>query len=482
MYWFVPYWFSLFAKNIIIFQGEPVSFFVWFGWTSVDSELGKEKSTWSKTSQQTSQILAGVSMYFSTALVVRCLFKNWIAPDVSTWKSSFVEADNDGIGFELDEAQEFFILDNKTCTNSSAPSGRKGISQDSASTAKYAFYYHVFVLVFGLVGNTLTLCLLRRTKTPKTIKIILICLSLSDNIYLLRYVPLMIYEAITHKNPLHIFVSICKLWPLSGFFFNHMSFWLVAILTLERCIAISKPFTFKTYVNMKSTLSVISLFALINSALAIFAAVNFNLISIHNSDGNFVKSTCTPVNHFPMILFLNVSVGHFVPECIVLIGNILIVVNFMKHRDLVSNVNNTSRGAPDSKLLLTTISVSVALITLSTPLDIYTVFGRYIFGPELLRNPNNIYHTVSFALGYTNFGINFYLYVAFAKAFRSELRTLVCGATTNGKRPSERSTASTVETELASGVQCISGGSTAVMAPEPETFAGTQEPTPAAPM
>lgn len=366
---------------------------------------------------------------------------------------------NNSTGPEVLNGSYFSVTaDNVTCSNLTHPAeGQMDVDNSSSANSRYAFYYKIFVLVFGVFGNTLTIALMGRTKKPKTMKIILISLAISDNIYLLRHAPLMIYHKIFKTYFINTYRSLCKLWAISGFFLNNFSFILVAMLTVERCIAVAAPLKLKSHVTTKSTLAAVSILALVCLGVGLFVMVNTNLVNFYNKDGDLVRSSCDVVNYVQLILLGNLIIGHFIPGCVVVFGNILIWRFLRKHQSAMTNLNNTRSTASDSNFLWTAVSVSVALICLNFPMDFYFVFARYIFGRDVLSNPNNIYLTVALATRYTNYSINFYLYVAFAQSFRKEVwnfvrRLVTCTGKTLGQKNELRGT-SNAESESVCGTK-----------------------------
>ena len=54
-------------------------------------------------------------------------------------------------------------------------------------------------------------------------------------------------------------------------------------------------------------------------------------------------------------------------------------------------------------------------------MTIYYTLGKHLLGDDIHQEAANPYFLVADSLTYTNFGVNFYLYVCFTKSFREEL-------------------------------------------------------------
>ena len=67
------------------------------------------------------------------------------------------------------------------------------------------------------------------------------------------------------------------------------------------------------------------------------------------------------------------------------------------------------------------VVISIAFLILSSPTTIYDAIGPYLYGDDFAHNFDNPYFLISECIQYTNYGINFYLYVCFTKSFREEL-------------------------------------------------------------
>ena len=145
---------------------------------------------------------------------------------------------------------------------------------------KYNVITHTVMMLFGIPGNILCILTIRQksfsemSRTP-----IIITLSLIDILYLTIQYIRTVYTH-THKGSiLHISNITCKFGDFSYLFCVHMDAWMIVVMSIERFVAVYKPYTVKrifTSVKIKCiVISLILLFLLLDVELC-FRSVHFN--------------------------------------------------------------------------------------------------------------------------------------------------------------------------------------------------------------
>ena len=305
--------------------------------------------------------------------------------------------------------------------------GNKMFANGEIETSiKITISYKMFVLLFGLIGNCLTIFVVRRTKTPITTRIIITSLAVSDNGFLLFAAPLTTVNAI-YKGFHHTSVS-CQFSLFVHYFFPNISNYLLVILTAERATAVALPLRVKSFNSGRkfSLLLTVVVFAI--SAWASFVAYNFDAMEKKTPQG--VLLVCAPrkETYFQAFQVVSGVVENAIPLIAVVGGNIVIIVCYSRNKKRTRNITETAgtdnRKLAEAKLFVTTLCVSVAFAVLSTPLTLYFTVGERILGNKIYSNRNNPFRLVAECMNYTNFGINFYLYVLFAESFRKEMRVI----------------------------------------------------------
>ena len=276
-----------------------------------------------------------------------------------------------------------------------------------------ALFYKSFILGFGLAGNITIIFIMRRTKTPITTRIILILLAISDSAYLIMNTPDTIVIMFFKKTFSDLSDGTCKLAIFSYVFFPSISAWLVAILTTERCFAVLIPLSVKRVVTKERLIVFLVIFVSIYLGWNCFIAYHANL------QVNYYGVNTCMISETISVIFSTVTIvcDLIIPLLIVLIGNIIIsCLIVIRRRNYASSGRSKSQGEVESRLIGTMLAVSFTFVVLSTPITIYYTLGKHLLGYDIFEQLN--YFLIADCLTYTNFGINFYLYICFSKSFR----------------------------------------------------------------
>ena len=125
---------------------------------------------------------------------------------------------------------------------------------------KYNVFTHTVMMIFGIPGNILCILTIRQKSFSKMSRTpLIITLSLTDILYLIIQYIRTVYTH-THKGSILDISNItCKFADFSYLFCVHMDAWMIVIMSIERLVAIYKPYTVKTiFTSMKIKCLVIS--------------------------------------------------------------------------------------------------------------------------------------------------------------------------------------------------------------------------------
>ncbi len=296
----------------------------------------------------------------------------------------------------------------------------------------FTFYYKLLITILGCCGNILSIYVLAKTKAAVTTRILLSLLAFSDTCYLVISLPFMIavFYFNTHFDWLN--QVACKIVTFKDFFFTAMSYWLVAILTVERCIAVTQPLQFKILVTKKRLLVFLTCFLVVYLVWQGFLLYIFKLTDLFDEEGNYMMTICVTFEYLYIVQIMNPIIDAAMPMLLVVMGNISICVAILvyERKSPVLHSNTTHNKGTDSKLFLTTFSVSVSFVILTTPFYLYYTVGEYFLGEEVFVNPNNEFYLISDILYHTNLATNFGLYVTFNESFRQQVKLTFQGAQT----------------------------------------------------
>ncbi len=246
--------------------------------------------------------------------------------------------------------------DNTSPSDTTVPNLEHKYSNAGNLIVTVAFYYQLFVLIMGLFGNTATLLLIGKTKTPVTTRIILSCLAISDNLFLVYGVlPIVVYKyfGLVLQNISQI---SCSIWAFVRFLFTAMSVWLLAILTIERALVVAFPFKQNLYISKKRLYVILTITFLSHIGWCLFVAFGYSMTNIFDDEDNLIATVCHPGSNMRIIYPVRIIGDQLVPVICVVLGNIVISVCFWRNSRQLSS-QATANRASDSKLLVTTCFV-----------------------------------------------------------------------------------------------------------------------------
>ncbi len=319
----------------------------------------------------------------------------------------------------------------------------------------FAFCWRIFVLVLGSIGNGLSILFVRSTKLKITTRLIITLLALVDSSFLILEGSNEIYY---HAHGRYLYdknTSLCKLFTFNYYFTNALSYNLVAVLTVERCIAVTIPLKAKVIWTFRSVAIILILLCSILLGWCSFVIYYFNNTDYFDGQGEYPLYVCHPPDHiYDLILTVNPYHEALLPVSTVVICSMAIVLTLMRKKCTKAfPFQNNQMNKNERELILITVALSVAFLILCVPQALYYNFGEKIFGREIFYNPESVPAVVVEILNYTNFGINFYLYVAFTRSFREQLQKIVSSCRMlAGADLSDQSATPTIEVSNVSGV------------------------------
>ncbi len=99
--------------------------------------------------------------------------------------------------------------------------------------------------ILGIIGSILIIIIMLRPafrKMPR--RLICIGLAIVDLLFLINVLIGDLIEIINGVNPLVMNIILCKIYLPLLLYFSHLSAWFITALTLDRLVAIARPFFF----------------------------------------------------------------------------------------------------------------------------------------------------------------------------------------------------------------------------------------------
>lgn len=299
-------------------------------------------------------------------------------------------------------------------------------------------YLPPFLIVFGTIGSILSIIVLQRPNLRKSVcTIYFTALAVSDLLVLHTGLMRQWVFMTFNKDIRQIGSAFCKFHTWILYFSLDFSVWIQVAVTVERLLAVWFPHSTKcrcTKHGAKVSLVVIACFLLIINSHILYGLGDLT----ENYNGTTTVERCTYLSKSYKKFFMKtwpwiyLVVFFLIPFCVLLVGNILIVVKAVKHKRAMQRhvLPQQSTSGSTSKLA----SMSLTLFTLNTvflvcniPISIYLI--EYVYLREVLRGRSYAVLEMTWAIVnimmYVNNAISFVLYVLSGTKFRQEFKSLV---------------------------------------------------------
>lgn len=242
-------------------------------------------------------------------------------------------------------------------------------------------------------------------------------------------------------------IVLCKLVIFLGYVCSDASVWLIVAMTIERAIVVTFPLKAPRVCNTKyARICIISI-------CVVFACVNchflWSLELQHYTFNDTVISECEATADFKVLVediwpWVDAALYSLLPSSIIIVLNCIIIRNVISAKNardvlrqesslfrrncLLNNNQSRSRAEVSRKITLMLLAISFTFLLTTLPMNIgliYTsVFGVPRDNATLVKT--QLVNTIAELLMYTNHSINFFLYCATGKKFRSQFKTFVC--------------------------------------------------------
>ncbi len=314
------------------------------------------------------------------------------------------------------------------------------VKSDLTTTLFYKIfrvYVQMFIVIIGLIGNALTIVVMRRGKSRHSSATpFLICLAICDNVYLIigtAIVPLLTY--LGFKDLYTFNLPTCVIYFFSAYFTAQLSAWLITAVTMERVGIVVMPHKSKSLFTKKCSYYAIILIIvvlIIENGHIFFA---HKMVKIDGENACLIRKQFEyfSVNIWP---WLDTIMYNFLPFFIIIICNIIIisvVVKSSRHRQSMTATTGGKETKSDSETTRMTqmlLAISFFFIVTTTPISMYLLFA----------NPNDPDRTSEKSLNFIivnvvaslNHSCNFIMYSLSGPTFRTELiKVMTCKKSTD---------------------------------------------------
>ncbi len=303
---------------------------------------------------------------------------------------------------------------------------------------KFHTYAQIVLVCAGVIGNALTIIVTSRGTFQKTsTSVLLKSLALADSLVLLGTLeavletPFMLNTDILTKSDL-----TCKLHFYFVTWFSFVSTWCIAIITLERYTAVSKPYLMKIWFSRSRITIIAVLIFFIGGGLMAPRILAQKLVWFPVGENQTAKACISPNTDLSNNIKLCIIVVQSVlPIFIVCITNILIIRALhkaIKRRNEMQATGNargmSSHDHHNQRITVMLLFVSIFFLLTMTPLAVYLIAHNKWFkiNPKFaFSNANPVWKTITLCVS-LNHSCNFILYVLTGSVFRTQLKQIFC--------------------------------------------------------
>ncbi|XP_052818226.1 probable G-protein coupled receptor 139 [Mya arenaria] len=301
-------------------------------------------------------------------------------------------------------------------------------------------YIPPILLVVGTFGNLFSfIILLKNTRKASTYSYLSV-LAIMD--LLVLYIGLMkLWIAQFMINVEEVNRVFCKTAVFLGYMCSEVSVWLIVAVTIERTIVVLFPLKAPRICNAKyAKIGIISI-------IVLFTAVNLHFlwsVDLHYTHGNnTVVAECRAKENFKYLVehfwpWVDAALYSFSPFVFIFVLNLFIIRNVInannarmmlrQHSSLSGRSGTQVRqrqdhGEVSRRITCMLLAVSFTFLITTLPMNIYIIYTSVTETPQEIGAlvKRKLIDTISEMLMYTNHSINFFLYCATGKKFRSQM-------------------------------------------------------------
>ena len=300
-----------------------------------------------------------------------------------------------------------------------------------------------FICVLGILGNALTLVIIRDQKKKTSSSYLVFSLAVSDLLVLVTRLMYDIYRDFQIFWPEQT-IAFSRFIPSYGFlliniYLKRISKLLLIPVVLERFIAIWFPLQVRSLCTTRKSMVCVGVLVVFASIFGIPNIIDCMIthLRVINEGGVVYKGQMATVlelvrtykylsETMSFLLKMNRVVFDFFPMIFVMLANVAIVVGLKDNIRQLERANtqtdiSTTRKNQTKQITRMLLSVTVAFVFLCLPDDILSVLVNYFN----FKNIKSYVYTTCNTFSTLNHAVNFLLYGAFNSAYRQRYLAIV---------------------------------------------------------
>ncbi|CAI9725759.1 C-C chemokine receptor type 1-like [Octopus vulgaris] len=297
-------------------------------------------------------------------------------------------------------------------------------SSETASKVMWGFFSPILLFV-GVTGNCLVITILvfKRKEGVNSSIIFRSVLAVTDMVILCTVLPKYWTEYVVNVNMRSFSSFGCQFNLFITYVSMQYSAWIIVIMTIQRCLLIHRPFTFKRLWTTKVSITVLV------CVFIFLALVDCHYFFTNEVQNNDCVSKNADIEHFEDFVFVFIDLAFLclIPFTIMLVGNIYFMLVMKKQsnfrRSLTEGQRNansyiTQRAARMTRLVMkltwlflaTTLPICIEMIVDS----VYKTDDTALAGLDLAK-------TICYLIQLTGISLNVCIYINCDTNFRQQL-------------------------------------------------------------
>ncbi len=277
--------------------------------------------------------------------------------------------------------------------------------------------------VLGIFGSVMIILIMLRP-TFRSMPRTLVCISLAgvDLLFLTYNLVVQTYRVINSVQLIVTIPIVCKVNGFLLYYFTHLDSFFITILTLERLLAVVKPY------KVNQIVTAFKIKILIITSVVIFLTWDAELF--FRKDLDYVRnprtketiSLCRDMNYYglPTKIFeikdlISILLRSFIPMGIIVPANLVIIIKLFRQKQERSRMTTGRANSSEqtSRVTWMIVSASLSYVLTVAPINIY------LFATD---NKTDIILPILGLIYRINPVLNFYLYFLSGGLFKAEVK------------------------------------------------------------
>ena len=319
---------------------------------------------------------------------------------------------------------KLFTAEITAISNTSVSNNQHHIKPDEyLSTIIFLKWGMPITAVIGLLGNSVTIALMRRPKIRACVmSIYFTALSVMDMIMLVNLILMRSQHLHTGYHMYNLSGTACAILRFIQTVTYSVSSWLVTLIAVERSLVVAFPLKAPLYSTVKRATVTTSATILIITALSTFTLVTSDVQTINGKTKCSAKPQYQYFERYIRFQLMGVLTS-YIPLAILVVCNCLLIYNIIQSKRKRINLTASSGFYNIKQFTYPAVAICVAFCFLTVPTMLYQVLSR-IYRWEWNADTVLAFSIIVF-LPEVRASINFFLYICTSGTFKTELLTML---------------------------------------------------------